>query len=468
MAAKTTEVSSNAPKAEKNVSKSVNNRTTKPVDRDPSLTDEATFEEYLTIVADRIEDVDRITFNPTIRGKTITLFKLWKVVKADFGGNAEVTGLELWPQVANKLGFKPSELKEAGRDLRNCYDELLTDYEQARDDYYNESDDMTESQQDELLRNQLIPSHPEEESNKAVENPESDDGDDDLNAPVFSPTRPVSSKRVMAYRSSPNITSSTGSPSKRQRIDKGKGKELEIPSTPDHLLDVSRPRAKEYQSTPLKRVHVLEDEEEEQSDSDSILKPFVQPNFTGLEPRRRLAEPETQDFYFVAPEEQEAEDSEDARRQTDSYPSSPPQAITNDKSSGHEENSRVPQNEVSKQQQAIPEADPLLEYIDHHISLGYSKETVIAALEATTLGMDANLIMEDIQQGRGIPALIAGVWTAKDDEACKEEGTSGFKRIVAKHGIERVRQRQDYLREKEVSAKMRDEEVERVIPAGLL
>ena len=88
------------------------------------------FAQKLLILADGLElEVDP---SPLICGKTVPLFDLWQVVTSGaFGGFDEVNGRKKWAQVAQKLGFKDTQLAQAGIDLQACYSEILADLEEG-------------------------------------------------------------------------------------------------------------------------------------------------------------------------------------------------------------------------------------------------------------------------------------------------------------------------------------------------
>lgn len=177
--------------------------------------------------------------------------------------------------------------------------------------------------------------------------------------------------------------------SKRQRIDKGKGKEPEVPSTPEALYR-PRPQLTQYQNI--------------------------------------AQDPETQDFHF--PQATEEEESLYNHSEQDS----PSNQI---------------RDEVYRATQRSPEPDEAhrevaRRKIDRYMALGYTEDVVREALGATTSNdQNAAIVMEDFTQGKGIPDNFRGIWTAEDDLTLREAG--GMERMIEKHGSDYVEDRMIWL-----------------------
>lgn len=197
---------------------------------DPALTDENLFKEALIDLAQELEI--GVEFNPVICGRTISLFRLWQVVKEEFGGNDEATGRRLWPQIARKLNFNDHMHTKAANDLEACYGEILADFETAREQF----NDPTESQEQAMIEQQLFATGIEQthgvQDESFAEDVEDDeeDFDDDLNAPQSSPALKLPSKRNSSGRVNQDLASVAESYNKRQRIDKGKDASKIIPT----------------------------------------------------------------------------------------------------------------------------------------------------------------------------------------------------------------------------------------------
>ncbi|KAI1077221.1 TRF2-interacting telomeric protein/Rap1 C terminal domain-containing protein [Whalleya microplaca] len=98
--------------------------------------------------------------------------------------------------------------------------------------------------------------------------------------------------------------------------------------------------------------------------------------------------------------------------------------------------------------------------IDRFCSLGYPRDIVLRALQATTWRLgDAGQVMEMLQQGAELPQKTHGVWTPRDDDGlrlvsskeapkdAKEERKRAkeLRRLGAKHGEELIALRRKYL-----------------------
>ncbi len=430
-----------------------------------TLTDEQLFREDVSGLAAALQlEVD---FTPEICGRKVPLFKLWQVVQSiDFGGSDRVTGLKLWPKVAKFLTFRDSQQLIAAEDLRICFAEILADLEQYREMQHEQS--LTESQQKAMLDAQHLETagretrslydaederlaetfEGEEDVELVEENNDEElveeDEDDDLDRPQFSPRplipSPSRKRSFSADRSNVDL-----SYKKRQRIDKGKCKELEIPSTPEDVINSTPVPRPLYKPSPLKYSAPAEHQDDEASSDieDLLAKPF-KPQVKTIHPQ--ILEPETQDFNYA---HTQAEDDPFV-----DIGSSPPQRKLPDRSSGRNVANRGPESnppDSSTQSQTESEKALALErYMDEYISYGYTQEAVALALDATTMeiGQHAMQVMEALENGQGIPDGIPGVWTEEDD--AKVEGnmdSEGFKELVKKHGLKRCGVRKQYLKD---------------------
>ncbi|RFU29930.1 hypothetical protein B7463_g6406, partial [Scytalidium lignicola] len=324
---------------------------------DTSLYDEDVFKIELSEFAQEMDF--EVNFNPNICGRGIPLFRIWQVVRSrEFGGFNNVEKKNLWASVCKKLKFHQWRDRDAPTLLKDCCFQNLVDFEDAKMQY-------------------LELSHAEMQ-----------DEDADLEISASS-----TKKRRLDTNNEPN---------KRQRINKGKGKEREIPSTP------------EQGDTNPDNVIQLEEDDEGDSFVDSKRRQMV--NNRPISKLARPRDPETQDF---------------------SFPGSDPFII--------EDSFMVPSEDDSQQQ-----AEELEDYIHRFIALGYKQEVVIMALEATTMETgDAGIVMEALINGEGIPQNMQGVWTEEDDEALDApEDSDDFQRILEKHGMDIVATRQRYMKEK--------------------
>jgi len=307
--------------------------------------------------------------------------------------------------------------------------------------------DLSESQEDRLIELQLrqaavdelqSPEGLEEEDDEIDE----EDGDDEDITALPTPKQPGSSSKKRKFGSDRSDLQNS-SPvrtqmyNKRHRVDKGKDRELEIPSTPEDVIHPIKPAHQTYQSSPLKPP----DEEEDEEDN-LFVQPFRQPDFARPELKAHIVEPETQDFHFPP---SDGDDAESFITLT-----SPHRKIT---SSGHAPDPGRNSREDSSTQSQTDyqrEAADLQAYIDFYISMGYPQDIVIKALQATTMETgDAAVVMESLIKENCVPRNIQGVWTKEDDDALENVEGKEFDRILAKHGPKRVITRQRFMTDRQ-------------------
>ena len=426
---------------------------------DPATIDENLFKGDLLDLAESLEmEVD---FTPEICGRKISLFRLWQVIQSDeFGGFDRVNGKNLWPNVARKLNFNDFRQTTAAQELRGCYSEILADFEDARQEY-DEEPGLTDSQERAMLDAQLLETAARQTQNLDEEDMEEDEKiveedeeDDDLDRPQISPhpSVPTSSSKRSFGVDRTNVNTSFN---KRQRIDKGKGKgkELEIPSTPEDIINSNQMPRPALKPSPLKFSSPARQQEEE--DSSELENLFVKPlkPRDNQEPKPQNLEPETQDFHY--PQTQAEPDQEEHDYFVD-ITSSPPQQKLPNRSSGSNianrgsNSSSNPTGSSTQSQTESEHAAELQKYIDDCVSLGFTQEAVVSALGITTMEMGAHCmqVMDSLEGEQGIPNDIPGVWTEEDDMKVEEEVQSeGFKEMVKKHGIKRCEVRKSYLRD---------------------
>lgn len=452
---------------------------------DPTLTDEQLFRrDLLDLAQDLNLEVD---FTPEICGRKIPLFKLWQVVRSDdFGGIDRVNGMSLWPKVARFLSFKDAQQSSAADDLKSCYEEILTDLEAYQQ--YKLDQSFTESQENEMLEAQLretaaretqnlYEAEDEEEEELAeeeelVEEEElaeeeeliEDDEDDDLDGPQYSPHPLIpssSSKRSFGA----DRTNVDNSYNKRQRIDKGKGKELEIPSTPEDVIKNTQMPQPSFKPSPLKYTSPAhkQQEQEEEEDSSEIEDLWAKP--LKLKPKQKLQpqnlEPETQDFNY--PQTQAQPEAEEDDPFVDISSSPPPRHLPDRSSGSNAANRGSDSNPPGSSTQSHTESEKhaaLEQYIHECISFGYAQEAVVFALDTTTMeiGQHAMQVMEALEMGKEIPDDIPGVWTEEDDRVVEGSvDTEGFKSCVRKHGVNRCEVRRKFLRDRREVREMEEE-----------
>lgn len=109
---------------------------------DRTLIDEQLFRIQLTALAS-FHKVENINFNPLICDQTVQLFQLWQIVKGI--GSDKLDWTKGWVWVATILGFNKDREVAAAEELRICYNQLLKDLEDIKDDSDEEPDWLNSS-----------------------------------------------------------------------------------------------------------------------------------------------------------------------------------------------------------------------------------------------------------------------------------------------------------------------------------
>jgi hypothetical protein len=413
---------------------------------DPTTIDERLFKDQLSSLADTFNvDVD---FEPMICGRKLPLFRLWQVVYSDeFGGYDKVNGRRQWPRVAKMLNYNEYKDFAAASELQQCYSEILTDFEEAREAWRVENPNLTESQEKAMIEDQLY----QTSSRAVVDLEEEDDEDDgDLDRPLSTPVRNSSStKRSIDVDRTPQASSIN----KRQRLDKGKGrasdaptfeKVKEVPSTPEDVINGTACLTRSYNPSPPKNTTAVKlGQEEDREEGNPFVSPTRQPNLPPQISKTLPSnlDPETQDFQFDIQDRSsyihDSSSPERAPPQDNPGEPGPTDPFTDDSST---------QSLTSSQKEA-----DLDTFIERWIALGYDEGDVATALDATSM-VEANVgeILESLHQGRGIPGNIRGVWTESDDEGLgAERNSKAFIKVLRKHGPQGVNTRREF---KEMSA----------------
>lgn len=419
---------------------------------DPTMEDEKLFIEDFTAMME--ENELKVNLEPVICGRKISLFKLWQVVNLEeFGGSHEVEGRKRWAKIAEKLNFNVFRHVDAPVALRAVYEEVLRDYEAMRDEFMQneEYEELLELQPRATADRESISDDPsDKEADELGEEEVEEDYDDDLEAPASMPRQPnMLSKRSfdtdgwIEQDGSPEL----GSFSKRRLIGKGRGKEREIPSTPEDVVNVNPTSRSAYQSSPLKHRQNA-DEDGNRSPTELFSGRMKNKNPPTHRRVRRNVEPETQDFNFHFPS---TEDNEKASQ--DSLPAFQSRSKTRASQSS-------PQEEPPTQSQTASRMDDLLSaFIDQWLSRGYGQDVIIQALESTSMTTgNAAIVMEELSQGHGIPENVQGVWTALDDAALENMESEAFERVAMKHGPKFITLRQKFLaHQKEARGELEEE-----------
>lgn len=414
----------------------------------PFMNSLTTEEDYFTLTLKQFceEDEEEPIFSPRIRGKQISLFRLWQIVMV-FGGFEKINTENQWQEVADKLSFPIANRSEAAQDLKSCYDEILSEFEKVVTEEENDprsilmfaaSPDVT------LIASQFADSIIRSVQRPTGHGRDVEDDDEDVELPPLKNSKQFSSmsskKRAIDSDGLPNHSESSAinpkRKAKRVRTDKGKGREVEIPATPEHVCDATQPSR---HTSPLK-YHVNKSDDGSSGEDSSDLETGEgifrtqqkkSPSLVRRASAKKLIEPETQDFHYP--------DIDNQAPITSSNPvprkGTPGSIIDLSRDSSSE----------SEAEADSPDAVEIefAKYID----LGYSEDIIYKALMASTYDFDiASPVMNQLQMGRGIPDDLPGVWTQRDDDALKKRKGKEYERIRGKHGDERVHARIKFLR----------------------
>ncbi len=424
-------------------------------------TEEERFEHTFTAFAEG-QGVE-IDLQPTVSGRRIQLFDLWTIVmKPGFTSYADDGDTSNWDQVASELGFDKSREPNASNELRTLYDWILGDFAEIRSQYrtflkdlLDNGGELTEEQA--LDFEYLTPSGYEDED-QVVRQKIQEENDDDLDVAEIPSSPP---RRIWPSSGKRDRTGTAGlgnetiprrpevPPYKRQRVDKGKEKLLEIPSTPEDLLTFD---GQVREPSPVKGRDLIQEQEDEaemseENEESMFVKPVKRKIFskTNLQATKTVQfEPETQDFHFSNAIEEENSTQPSQNGHEDLIPAG--ESVVAVAGSLHEDSSTQSQTDSQR------EAAEIRELVDHYVSLGYPDEIVQEAMLATTLETgDVAMVMEDLMRGHGIPDNIEGVWTMEDDRAVMlNEDSKEYARVVEKHKEARCVKRRQLLSQTEV------------------
>jgi hypothetical protein len=405
-----------------------------------------------------------IDLEPTVSGRRIQLFDLWTIVmKPGFNGFTDDEATNKWDQIASKLGFDKSREPDAPNELRDFYEWILADFADLRSQYRAFLKDLMDSggelTEEQALDFEYLTPAGYEEEDQIVRQQLQEENDNDLEIleiPSSPPQRiwPSSAKRNrldIAGLSNEKTSSQQPevTPYKRRRVDKGKEKLLEIPSTPEDLLTFD---GQVHKVTPVKGQDLMQVQEDEAESSDDdpesmFVKPVKRKIFSKTtlhETKTVQFEPETQDFHFSHAVEEEVDTQLSHQAQEDLMTGA--ESVSAVAGLVHEDSSTQSQTDSQR------EAAEIQELVDHYVSLGYPEEIVQEAMLATTLETgDVAIVMESLMQGHGIPDNIEGVWTAEDDRAVRlNEDSEEYTRVLLKHKEARCVKRGQLLSQTEV------------------
>ncbi|THV50902.1 hypothetical protein BGAL_0131g00070 [Botrytis galanthina] len=419
----------------------------------PFMKSLTTEEDYFTLTLKQFceEDEEEPIFNPRIRGKQISLFRLWQIVIV-FGGFEKINAESRWQEVADKLSFPMANRSKAARDLKSCYDEILSEFERVVTEEENDPQSIlmfAASQDETLIASQLADTTIRSVQKPSDHERDAQDDDEVIELPPLKNSKQFSTmstkKRAIDSDGLSNLSDSSAINSKRKakrvRADKGKGKEVEIPSTPEHIFNATQPPR---HISPLKyQINENDNGGSSEDDSDREARERIL-RIQQKNPRELIrkasakdlrVEPETQDFYYPDINNQAPSVSPTpARRKR-----TPGPLIDLSRDSSAESEAEA---EVETDSQDIVDIE-----LAKYVALGYPENIIYEALMASTYDFDiASPVMNQLQMGHGIPDDLAGVWTQRDDDALERRKGKEYERVREKHGDERIHARIKFLR----------------------
>lgn len=270
---------------------------------DPMDHNEYLFKQGLWDLADELElDVD---FSPEICGRKIPLMRLWKTVRSPrFGGFKGMKDNRNWQKLAESFGFINHNCL-AAKELEDCYSEILAELEHLRHEFLIENP-LPRREKKSLVEN--LPLKTSKTSSEDSIDSESMDSVicetqsicnysidlDSLQTPE-EPHKPVN-KRGIDLDSSPKRFI----PNKRRRISNDKNRVLEIPSTPESIINF-------HQNSNLVRRNSLEcvstskisDEIDALSPSPSSRLSNIHKSFSNKSVSKQVKDLENQNIYFT-------------------------------------------------------------------------------------------------------------------------------------------------------------------------
>ncbi|KAI0876709.1 TRF2-interacting telomeric protein/Rap1 C terminal domain-containing protein [Hypoxylon argillaceum] len=446
---------------------------------------------------------------PSVGGRAIALWDLWQSVRSK---KVEIVELD-WQQIAEDLGFDWVSMESVPNDLHQCYEEHLAPFADAMMNFNDSSDENDSSDDDTNAETErplpssppVLPSlkrlfdttnaaykYPSLESSpkrrrldrgrEIPSTPEHGNGRShlrSLNAPNKTPKSSPLSNYGTVERASRNRVRSSDGNRKDQKIKEGiaqpQGRKRRFePETQD--FNFAPDTHVDAHDEPLGHSDSISQRTNTPSqqlllESDSV-SPTIQHNISTPTPRRSSRVPLQLDGSGENGIHQGSKGTRNAltlpstqkpQRQGRALPSSwvsksPIAADSTVLQDIQPSSATVPETEPRKR--PTPPKETPDDIIDHFVSLGYSRDTVLRSLKATSWVIgNAGQVMEMLKQGDPLPQRTTGVWTVRDDDSlalvyskeppsdvkAEKKRAKEMKRLQAKHGEEQIALRKRYL-----------------------
>lgn len=394
-----------------------------------------------------------ITHTQQVAGQTVELWELSKTVSEQRLPAEEID----WLRVAEELGYTWLDMDAAVQGLQRCYEKNLADFLDVMGRAFEDDEDA------------------EAPESTVADSPEAATGNSPASSrgqlPLSPPARFLPAKRPIDADGELDIPSP-----KRRRL----RIPPEIPSTPDAGRRRSMPRTSKRlggTTAPVQFETQIPSLNTQESSIDMTPSQQLQSEHVNSSPIPLRLNSAAQNRHLgaaskrsntnvklrVLPEEWkrsaliEEEGGQGSLFLSDDEP--------NARFPGALPSAQPPAPPVGPPAQAAPrrlsKEKELSDLIQHYESLGYANKTVIEGLKRTTMtpGL-ATVVMQSLQEGKGVPTHHEGIWTDRDDVGLRlamsieERGTSDRSNKDAVKVLRKAQRARDRLRDKHGQERM--------------
>lgn len=400
--------------------------------------DEAAFFDEMRELAAYMATLDiKLDLHPKINGEDVSLFQLYNiVVDAAFGGFQQVESEGRWHEVVSQLRATGGPSGMTTQQIRDCYLHNLEDYEELRGTVVGAEIELTQGTvQDESAT--PLQGHDDDDSGLFVSADEDEEEKHDVHTLPPGRHTPQTSPELLIYTSGEKRTGSTSLNSqssghnKRQKVDKGKGRALEIPSTPEDNEVSKETDLLRGRSSPFEQRRVSDSKGD--SDEGYLDPPLHRSLFTEKSMGQDL---EMEDANSLLAVDDDGSISHDDGQSASARSHQP---RLDDKTTS------------SPQGQDVSDDSDMAErarsYLQKLLTQGYESETIFRAMHATCMDLTHVVeVLESLESGSGVPKTIRGVWTSEDDDALGATASKSQSRdIILKHGMDAIKLRRRFL-----------------------
>ncbi|KAI9151792.1 Telomeric repeat-binding factor 2-interacting protein [Paramyrothecium foliicola] len=443
--------------------------------------------------------------------------KLWDLLQAAGGQNVPPEEID-WIKVAEELGYTWGQSRKMVTQLRDCYERTVLPFLDAMDDYYSDDEGNEGDVHDSIEVGQTItvapsllkprspsyvPSSPPAEFTRGKRPFEAQSGPPSVNQrkrrrlsqEVEIPSTPEEelkgNTKNNLLRQSPSLRRSLLLQSKIPDSEASQ----QLPPLPGTKPRTAEPETQDYHiqatqptSGSLERQDTLDVTPSQQlrsEDLDATAIPFE------VEPGRR--DQRTSSDEPEPPSEQQqtlpkgpgsalnapvslgfasrstSAPSKSAKASKRSLPASFTSSSAWNPSTATDatRNKATVKNATNHSTEKSSNLDEISRWVEHYEALGYSNRVVVEALKRTTMipGGLAGIVMQSLQEGKGIPQNHEGIWEDKDDRRLRlamsldldaepqdaqqaqqlKRAKEAYRRVLQKHGGAKVQLRKQFL-----------------------